>query len=986
MPDTDSFDDVKVPENPGTESLDPGAEVGELHGVVCHLVGEQDCLPDFFPAKRRKDEEDYWPDLENEEEERLALKKAQTESQSMSVDSADMIEILDPPLSLTSLVQAFEESNSLRQNVDAMVTNVDGFGFTLLPVIDFESIDFRSMVSDQIEESGVQLSEEAVSAKMLEIQLLATREKRKLKQFFAFCADESFIELRRASREDLEALGNFAWEVLRDENGQVRRFVHVPFYTVRLVKRGKEGVEVTVKRKIDPITYAEYKEKKKFRRFVQLIGGKRIFFKEFGDPRPMSKKTGRYFEDEVVIKELMSRDPDEGIASEMIHYKIRALRGSYGLPRWIGNLLSVLGSRLAEEVNFFYFNNKGIPPMIIFVENGRLRDGAADKLADFMKQVKGDTKKFWKVAVLEGESSDEARRRGIQFSGQPRFKVVKLSSEQLKDALFQEYDERNRDKVGESWRMPRLLRGDTRDFNRACYSEDTETLTENGWKLWHEIASSERIAAFSPETGRIEFVVPEKRHVYNVQNEEMIRFANSHTDCLVTPDHKMLVQSGQTRAENSEWIESQAKDIPFDRFNVKMAADSWCGDKPPDLFHLPKSCGCKIERGHDHECDVKFDDWLEFLGYWISEGGILQTDHPAAPYLVYLAQKKQDVREMMRACLDRLGWSYSTQEEPDGLTRFTLSNRCLRDWLAANCGTHSHNKQIPWEYLRLDAHSLEVLLGALWAGDGTVDVRPNRTSRSYYSSSTVLAGQVQQILVQIGFRATVVPGSRRLRVLSCESRTTQLRRTGSENTPTSVTTERYTGRVYCFSVPDFGFFVTRRNGKIAIQGNTAETAKSFGEEQVFQPERDRFDAWIDRVIGPELDMTYWIFRTLAPVVRDPISLTQMVETLMKASVLVPKEGRKIAEDIFNRDFADIPEKWVTQPIALTLVEAAQSKSDVQVAPIETGNAPQDLSKKLEELGLGGLGKRVDVGVISRLLEIHRELSAMSVLPDSETED
>jgi PBSX family phage portal protein len=208
------------------------------------------------------------------------------------------------------------------------------------------------------------------------------------------------------------------------------------------------------------------------------VDGKKVFFKEFGDPRYMSKRTGKYYEKEHELNAAVAGNTDnDGPATEVLHYKIPALRGAYGFPRWIGNLLSVLGSRLSEEVNYFYFKNKGIPPFMIFVENGRLQSGAVDRLRDFLEQTKGDTSKFWRIAILEGESADDARKRNVQWGGNVRFKIQKLMSEQLKDALFQEYDDRNRDKVGESFRLPRLLRGDVRDFNRAT-SETAKALAE----------------------------------------------------------------------------------------------------------------------------------------------------------------------------------------------------------------------------------------------------------------------------------------------------------------------------------------------------------------------------------------------------------------------------------------------------------------------------------------------------------------------------
>ena len=55
--------------------------------------------------------------------------------------------------------------------------------------------------------------------------------------------------------------------------------------------------------------------------------------------------------------------PSDGPATEILHFRVHNPRSAYGVPRWIGNLLAVLGSRQAEEVNFLYFENKSVPPL-----------------------------------------------------------------------------------------------------------------------------------------------------------------------------------------------------------------------------------------------------------------------------------------------------------------------------------------------------------------------------------------------------------------------------------------------------------------------------------------------------------------------------------------------------------------------------------------------------------------------------------------------
>jgi hypothetical protein len=51
------------------------------------------------------------------------------------------------------------------------------------------------------------------------------------------------------------------------------------------------------------------------------------------------------------IEALLDANPDDGPALELIHFAVHSPRSPYGVPRWVGTLLAVLGSRQMEEVN-----------------------------------------------------------------------------------------------------------------------------------------------------------------------------------------------------------------------------------------------------------------------------------------------------------------------------------------------------------------------------------------------------------------------------------------------------------------------------------------------------------------------------------------------------------------------------------------------------------------------------------------------------------
>ena len=61
----------------------------------------------------------------------------------------------------------------------------------------------------------------------------------------------------------------------------------------------------------------------------------------------VSRRSGRVFPS---LDDLLATDPSDGPATEILHFRVQSPRSAYGVPRWVGNLLAVLGSRQAEEV------------------------------------------------------------------------------------------------------------------------------------------------------------------------------------------------------------------------------------------------------------------------------------------------------------------------------------------------------------------------------------------------------------------------------------------------------------------------------------------------------------------------------------------------------------------------------------------------------------------------------------------------------------
>ncbi|MFZ5787446.1 MAG: phage portal protein [Acidobacteriota bacterium] len=381
---------------------------------------------------------------------------------------------LEPPYDPEALCLLTEHSNSLRQNVDAYATNIDGFGHRFEPAIDFDADDAEGRIADSIyiermaardrgelpADAALQPTAEEVAERMRELVQLARLERAHLESFFDFCCfDHSFVDLRRRTRQDLEVTGNAFWEVLRDGRGEIARLVYVPSYSVRLLPLDETPVEVEDRVRVSSVSFDKVSTRRRLRRYVQIQGVERVYFKSLGDPRIVSRRTGRVFDD---AGSLGDTDPTDGPATELVHFSVHSPRSPYGVPRWVGTLLAVLGSRQMEEVNYLYFENKSVPPLALLVSGGRLSEASVPRIERFIEENLKGKANFHKILILEAEGGS-----GTSETTRAKIELRPLTDAQQQDALFQLYDERNIDKVGSAFRLPRLLRGESKDFNRA---------------------------------------------------------------------------------------------------------------------------------------------------------------------------------------------------------------------------------------------------------------------------------------------------------------------------------------------------------------------------------------------------------------------------------------------------------------------------------------------------------------------------------------
>lgn len=349
--------------------------------------------------------------------------------------------IIEPPFNLAMLARLPGENNMLSQCIDAMATNCEGFGYR------FEWTGEKSADGKSGETS------QKAQAELRTARGLVERPNE----------DYTLVELRTRLRKDMEATGNGYVEVTRDRKGRIVGLYHSPSQTMRICEKDQEEVPVEVALPRGEVQMQRIR--KRFRRYVQWVGNRKVFFKEFGDPRRISSKTGKAEGEGYAV-------PDDELATEIYHLCFYNPSSPYGVPRWIGQMPAILGSRQAELTNLDFFRENAIPAMAIMVSGGALTNETMRTLESHFTAIRG-RQAMNRVVVVEAkgdlESADSEGKIPV-----PKVELKSLVDERQKDGTFSSYIQDSKVGVRSAFRLPPLFVGESEDMTHATAKSSIE--------------------------------------------------------------------------------------------------------------------------------------------------------------------------------------------------------------------------------------------------------------------------------------------------------------------------------------------------------------------------------------------------------------------------------------------------------------------------------------------------------------------------------
>ena len=339
-----------------------------------------------------------------------------------------------------------------------------------------------------------------------------------------------------------------------------------------------------------------------------------------------------------------------------------------------------------------------------------------------------------------------------------------------------------------------------------CYLDDTEFLTRRGWLSYDEIQAGEPLATVNQSTGEVEFQLPTER-VAKPYSGPIHHIRHRFSSCSVTPNHRMWTSPVDWgpggRVGSACWPE-----LAVWRFRPAAELRG---------FHHVRVVGAS--RLEDYPVT---DARISLLGRYLSESSQAKWRDNAASVAVL----NQRVDRRWKPALSAAGVRFPMRSlqynrdggdaaEPGDSRVCALTEHWVAEHLELECGHGSAGKHLPTWAFDLSARQADLLLDELMAGDGA---RCAGGSQVYYSISRRLAGDVQALAVLAGRRGTMRgPYEGGGYQVTVSDRDHQYEAISARD---NVTVEEVTRRrIVCFTVPN-ETLVTRRNGRVAMHGNT----------------------------------------------------------------------------------------------------------------------------------------------------------------------
>lgn len=298
----------------------------------------------------------------------------------------DAMDLATPPYDIAHLAKLYEVSSYNSAAINAKAANIVGLGYELV-----ESFQTKRLIEKTNSENKKRLIRERLETLRNEL----------IDKLDSLNEENLFIESITYAFIDSEATGNGYIEIGRNVNGSIGYVGHIPSQTMR-IRNARDG-------------------------FVQVAGGKAVFFRNFGD------------------LETPDQIGNQSNPNEVIHIKKFSPTNSYyGIPDIVAAMVAVAGNDFYGKYNLDFFEHRAAPRHIITLKGARFSAASEERLLDFLQSdLKGKNHRSIYIPLPPDDPS----------GAKVEFKMTPVESG-VQESSFEVYKKSNRDEILMAHRVP----------------------------------------------------------------------------------------------------------------------------------------------------------------------------------------------------------------------------------------------------------------------------------------------------------------------------------------------------------------------------------------------------------------------------------------------------------------------------------------------------------------------------------------------------
>jgi len=353
------------------------------------------------------------------------------------------------------------------------------------------------------------------------------------------------------------------------------------------------------------------------------------------------------------------------------------------------------------------------------------------------------------------------------------------------------------------------------DGKNGCYDDKTEILTKNGWKFFKDLDKNDEVLTLNDKDQKIEYETPFKVQKYDYSGE-MYHIKSYTIDIKITPNHRMLVERHHTKG----WFVDEVKNLTQRQYKMPRNMGEWDLKKEVKNFNIPPVYINNYKR-MSKNIKVNMDDWLEFLG-WFATEGCSYKDGKGKYFIIITQSQEKNPKNYKQICslLERMNFNYYLKGK-----NIQVCSKQL--YYSVSMTGKCSEKYFPIDLSILSKRQLKILFETAIKGDGC---NHSNGQIRFYSTSKKLYEQMQIIGLKIGYSARLNIRDRKeqfiirkiYKVKKCYELTFTNKKNYYFDTKKNLTKEHYEGKVYCCSTKN-GIIYVRRNGTSVWCGNSIPT-------------------------------------------------------------------------------------------------------------------------------------------------------------------